>query len=106
MPENNDFIDRKVEGATKIFGMADKNVWAFMLTISMIFNIWLFYLYTSAKNETVSVNNKMSQMVIEEVRKQVTPAVQKEVTEQVKPIAESVDTAKSNLVKFIERIEK
>lgn len=107
MPDTNnkgDFVDRKVEGAVKIFGMAEKNVLALMLVFMILLNAWIFNLYTEAKDETIKVNNDLTQQVIQEVRRQVPGAVKKEVKEQVQPIAESVDTAKNNLERIIERI--
>lgn len=108
MPEEqkDDFIGKRVNDAGKIFGMADKNALALMLAISIIFNFIIFNLYSNAKDEVVITNNKLTERIIEEVKRQVPKEVKDRVEERIEPIAKSVDSTKSNVDKFIERISK
>ena len=85
-----DFIDRKVDGLVKIFGLAQRDFMALMLVLSLIGNIILVY-------QLGEVRKEMTHMVIEEVRKQ----VPQETSKQLRPIKSSVDTTMKQIQEHI-----
>lgn len=114
MPERNDnnkdFIDRKIDGGIKAvetsFTMATKDLKTWFIVILTILALVLIRENYRLVRESKKDTEEWSKIVIDEVRKQVPGAVHREVKEQIKPIAESVDTAKTNIEQFIERVSK
>lgn len=103
MTEQNDSVDRKLKWGSgtikEFFGYVKEDVKSFLIVILVIAYFVKDYQVTLLNRELV---NKVETLL----RERLPGAVQKEVSEQIKPIAESVDTTKSNVDKFIERISK
>lgn len=83
--EKKDFIDRKVDGVVKIFGLADKNFMAFLLTVSILLNVWQLY-------DSRSTERNLNDRIIEEVRRQSAPIIRAEAEKQLTPYAHKIDT--------------
>jgi len=100
MPEEKkDIIDRKVDGVVKIFGLAYKDVVALVATISILGNVYLVY---KVLNVTESLNNR----IVEEVRKQVTPAVNEKVDTKLDGVVTGVDALQDRLNNVIDTVER
>lgn len=111
MEEKDDFIAKRVNDAGKIFGMARADALALMLVLSIFGNIWLGALWQrsqrdliKAKDDLVELTLNMSERINEEIRNQVRPVITQEVTEQVKPIKEGVDTVKTKAEQVFDKI--
>ena len=89
-----DFIDRKINGLERIFGMAQRDFMALMLVLSIIGNIIQAY-------NTDKIQKEMTKIVIEEVRKQ----VPQETSKQLQPIKNSVDTTMKQIQQHINTVE-
>lgn len=85
-----DFVDRKIDGLVKIFGLAQRDFMALMLVLSLIGNIVLVY-------QLGEVRTEMTNMVIQEVRRQ----VPQETSKQLQPIKNSVDTTMKQIQEHI-----
>ena len=92
--KGDDFVDRKIDGLVKIFGLAQRDFMALMLVLSLIGNIILVY-------QLGEVRKEMTHMVIEEVRKQ----VPQETSKQLQPIKNSVDTTMKQIQQHINTVE-
>lgn len=74
-----DFANKRVEDATKIFGLIEKDTKSYViLFLSVLCGIFV-YLYVDAKNENITllmenfVGKKIEQQLPREVKKQVAP---------------------------------
>ena len=92
--KGDDFVDRKIDGLVKIFGLAQRDFMALMLVLSLIGNIILVY-------QLGEVRKEMTHMAIEEVRKQ----VPQETSKQLQPIKNSVDTTMKQIQQHINTVE-
>ena len=95
MSEKADFIDRKVDGLVKIFGLAYKDFVVLVATLSVILNIYLVY---RLLNTTDSLNSQ----IVEEVRRQSRPIIK----EEVEPIKSGVERATNQIDTLIKNITK
>lgn len=95
MSEKADFIDRKVDGLVKIFGLAYKDFVVLVGTLSIILNIYLVY---RLLNTTDSLNSQ----IVEEVRRQSRPIIK----EEVEPIKSGVERATNQIDTLIKNITK
>lgn len=82
---NPDFIDRKLDGVVKIFGLTERNFMALMLTLSLLFNIVQYF-------DTRTTEKELHNQIVEEVRRQAVPEIRKETSNQLKPIKTELDT--------------
>ena len=80
-----DYLDRKIEGIRTIFGLAERDFMALMLTLSLVFNIIQYF-------DTRSTEKELHSQIVEEVRRQAVPAIRKETSDQLKPIKTELDT--------------
>lgn len=87
--ETADFVDRKISGVVEairiFFKLAVEDMRTFILVLSIIANIYLTH-------KLIDNNEKMSKVIIEEVRKQVPMEVKREALEQLQPVKDKVDT--------------
>lgn len=94
--ENRTFVER-VFGS--FFSAQSKDAKGFILVVLTMYSIWITRLY-------IVQNDSLNAKIVEEVRKQVQPAVK----EQIEPIQQKVDTAtqvvksvSSNIDEFIKK---
>lgn len=92
--EKQDMIDRKISGVVKIFGLAERDFMALMLTLSLLLNIVQYY---DVRNTEKELHNQ----IVEEVRRQAVPAIKLETKNQLEPLKNKIDTTVSNLNKVI-----
>lgn len=95
MSEKADFIDRKVDGIVKIFGLAYKDFVVLVATLSVILNIYLVY-------RLLDTTDNLSSQIVEEVRRQSRPIIK----EEVEPIKSGVERATSQIDTLINKINK
>ena len=106
MEQKDDFIGKRVNDAKKLFGMAKEDALALMLVLSIVVNAVFIAMYINAKDEVLAVSNDLNRQIQDEIRRQVPAAVNKEVTTQVKPIADSVSTTQEKIENVIKEIVK
>lgn len=102
-----DFIGKRVNDVRKIFGLAERDFMALMLVISLIGNVLLVWML-------LSQNKSFSDQLVEEVRKQVKPAVQQEVKtelpvkleEAVQPMKDGVKQATDKVDTILQKINR
>lgn len=82
-----DWLDRKIEGVTNalqvFFGMVQKNARDFILTISIVANVYLGH-------KIIDNVERMNERIVEEVRKRVPEEVKKETKSQLGGIADTL----------------
>lgn len=91
---NKDFIDRKVAWFTVLFDLMSRDWKNFIMTLSIISNIYLGHLL-------IKTNKEMSQQIIEEVRRQAVPAIRTETSRQLEPIKSKIDTTVNQINNLI-----
>lgn len=106
MDGKDDFIGKRVNDAKKIFGMAREDAFSLLIVLLIVGNIVFASLWVSAKNETIKVIYSLNDRINEEIRRQVQPVVSQEVTKQVRPIKEGVDTVKNKAAEVFDKILK
>lgn len=98
-----DMIDRKVDGVVKIFGLAYKDIVALVATISILLNVFLVY-------KIITMNEDLNAKIIDEVRKQVSPAVEERVPivvdNRLEGVREGVDKALNKVDTIVQKIAK
>lgn len=77
-----DFLNRRTEDVSKIFGLAQRDFMALMLTISLMSNVYLTY-------KIIDIVLNMSSQITEEVRKQG--------NEMLQPVVDKVESTTSKL---------
>lgn len=92
MENKQDLIDRKVDGLGKLWGYFLQKPVGFICFLSIMANIWLTH-------KLITTNERMSQAIIVEVKKQVAP----EVKEQLKPTKASIDTVVNKVLDVINK---
>lgn len=97
--QKQDMIDRKVDGVVKIFGLAYKDVVALVATISILLNVYLV-------NKVISTNEDLNAKIVDEVRKQVEPAVERKVSDGLEPIREGVNEIKNMAIEVKDKVRK
>lgn len=99
--QKQDMIDRKVEGVVKIFGLAYKDIVALVATLSILLNIFLVY-------KIITMNEDLNAQIVDEVRKQVAPAVNERVPivvdNRLEGVREGVDKALNKVDTIVQRI--
>lgn len=97
--ENKDWLDRKLDRGMEFismaFGMVQKNSRDFILTLSLIANVYLGHKIID--NQEV-MNNK----IVEEVRKQVPTEVKKEAKTQLQGVADTVKNISQDVRGYLE----
>lgn len=97
--EKDDFIGKRVNDVKKIFGLAERDFMALTLIISIIGNIALVWLY-------IDQNKSLNKQIVEEVKRQVAPAVQTKVDDKLNGVVEGVDAIKDRLNNVIDTVER
>lgn len=87
---NPDFIDRKLDGVVKIFGLAHRDFMALMLSISILLNVYLVY-------EIITTSEDLHKQIVEEVRRQSPSLIKQETEQKLNPYLEKLDTAISKV---------
>ena len=96
MPEDKDFIDRRVGNVSTIFGLAREDAITLILVISLLCNVWL-------GREVIIANKDWSKIVVEEVRKQAPRIIEEKVEEKLMPMRDAVDSSTNSINRFIDR---
>lgn len=97
--EKDDFIGKRVNDVRKIFGLAERDFMALLLIVSVGFNIYQAY---TNSNMQERLNNR----IVEEVRRQVTPVVEKKVDDKLDGVVTGVDNLKNRLNNVIDTVER
>lgn len=97
--EKDDFIGKRVNDVKKIFGLAERDFMALMLIISILGNIALVWLY-------IDQNKSLNKQIVEEVKRQVAPAVETKVDDKLNGVVEGVDAIKNRLNNVIDTVER
>lgn len=97
--EKDDFIGKRVNDVKKIFGLAERDFMALMLIISILGNIALVWLY-------IDQNKSLNKQIVEEVKRQVAPAVETKVDDKLNGVVEGVDAIKDRLNNVIDTVER
>ena len=80
-----DYLDRKIDGIRTIFGLAERDFMALMLTLSLLLNLAQYY-------DVRRTERELNDEIKEEIRRQAVPAIRKETSDQLKPIKTELDT--------------
>ena len=86
-----DFIDRKISGVKTIFGLAERDFMALMLTLSLLLNLVQYY-------DVRRTERVLNDEIKEEIRRQAVPAIKNETSKQLEPIQERA------FVKFLDGV--
>lgn len=92
--EKQDAIDRKIDGIVKIFGLAQRDFMALMLTLSLLLNIVQYY-------DVRRTERVLNDEIKEEIRRQAVPAIKNETSRQLEPIKSKVDTTMERINNLI-----
>ena len=92
--EKMDFIDRKITGVKTIFGLAERDFMALMLTLSLLLNIVQYY-------DVRRTERVLNDEIKEEIRRQAVPAIKNETSRQLEPIKTKVDTTMERINNLI-----
>lgn len=92
--EKQDMIDRKISGIVKIFGLAQRDFMALMLTLSLLLNIAQYY-------DVRRTERVLNDEIKEEIRRQAVPAIRNETSKQLEPIKTKVDTTMERINNLI-----
>lgn len=85
-----DFLDRKVDGLVKVFSLVERDWKNFILTISILSNVYLVH-------SLIKTHSEMSDRIIEEVRKQSPQVIKEELAPTKMALDTVVSTIKRNL---------
>ena len=80
-----DYLDRKIDGIRTIFGLAERDFMALMLTLSLLLNLVQYY-------DVRRTERVLNDEIKEEIRRQAVPAIRRETSDQLKPIKTELDT--------------
>ena len=80
-----DYIDRKIDGLRTIFGLAERDFMALMLTLSLLLNLVQYY-------DVRRTERELNDEIKEEIRRQAIPAIRRETSDQLRPIKTELDT--------------
>jgi len=80
-----DYLDRKIDGLRTIFGLAERDFMALMLTLSLLLNLAQYY-------DVRRTERELNDEIKEEIRRQAVPAIRRETSDQLKPIKTELDT--------------
>lgn len=89
-----DMLDRKIDGVVKIFGLAQRDFMALMLTLSLLLNIVQYY-------DVRRTERVLNDEIKEEIRRQAVPAIRNETSKQLEPIKSKVDTTMEKINNLI-----
>ena len=90
-----DAISRRVDDFLRIVNAVGKDARAVLLTASLILNFYL-------GNKLINQDREWTKYIMEEVRRQATPLIKKETTEQLYPYKERLDTTLTKVNSMIE----
>lgn len=95
-----DFIGKRADDATKIFGLIEKDTKSYViLFLSIVCGVFI-YLYISAKNENIKLLTEHF------VKQAVQETLPKEVKKQIQPIEDGWDEARNKIDTLINRNTK
>ena len=94
LDNNKDFLDRKFDGVKTIFGLAERDFMALMLTLSLLLNIVQYY-------DVRRTERVLNDEIKEEIRRQAVPAIKNETSRQLEPIKTKVDTTMERINNLI-----
>ena len=80
-----DYLDRKIDGLRTIFGLAERDFMALMLTLSLLLNLVQYY-------DVRRTERELNDEIKEEIRRQAIPAIRRETSDQLRPIKTELDT--------------
>lgn len=80
-----DYLDRKIDGLRTIFGLAERDFMALMLTLSLLLNLAQYY-------DVRRTERELNEEIKEEIRRQAVPAIRRETSDQLRPIKTELDT--------------
>lgn len=80
-----DYLDRKIDGLRTIFGLAERDFMALMLTLSLLLNLAQYY-------DVRRTERELNDEIKEEIRRQAVPAIRRETSDQLRPIKTELDT--------------
>ena len=89
-----DFLDRKFDGVKTIFGLAERDFMALMLTLSLLLNLVQYY-------DVRRTERVLNDEIKEEIRRQAVPAIRNETSKQLEPIKTKVDTTMERINNLI-----
>ena len=92
--EKHDFLDRKIQGVKTIFGLAERDFMALMLTLSLLLNLVQYY-------DVRRTERVLNDEIKEEIRRQAVPAIKNETSRQLEPIKSKVDTTMEKINNLI-----
>ena len=92
--EKQDFLDRKIIGVKTIFGLAERDFMALMLTLSLLLNLVQYY-------DVRRTERVLNDEIKEEIRRQAVPAIKNETSKQLEPIKSKVDTTMEKINNLI-----
>ena len=92
--EKQDMLDRKISGVVKIFGLAERDFMALMLTLSLLLNLVQYY-------DVRRTERVLNDEIKEEIRRQAVPAIKNETSKQLEPIKSKVDTTMEKINNLI-----
>lgn len=103
MSENkDDFIAKRVNDSTKLFGMIEKDTKSYVILFLTALSATFIYLYISAKNENISLNSALNKQIQDEIRRQLPNEVEK----QVRPIEKGVNSATAKIDTLIQNVTR
>lgn len=96
-----DFLDRKVNAFdkifTKFFEAVQKDSKSFFIVILVFTNIVIFYKYTRSLEIRLDDNKDYSDKIINEIKNQLQPELDRSIEDRTNRIEEKVDSASYNL---------
>lgn len=108
--KNNDFIDRKVSGFEsvfdKFFGAIRQDIKSFFIVLLVLSNIYIFYKYSNSLETRLVDNKQYSDKIIETVKEQLRPEINKNIEQQTQKIETKVDSASSSLEQLKQSFKK
>lgn len=99
-----DFVNKRTEDATKIFGLIERDTKSYViLFLSIVCGVFI-YLYVSAKNENITL--LMENFVGKKIDKRVDEQLPQEVKKQVAPIEEGWNETKDKIDTILDKAKR
>lgn len=105
-----DFIDRKIDGLGKFTNWIKESPLAFLCSVLTCLLFIFVWLYVTAKNENIALQQTSSKQIQDEIRAQlpdaVKPVVKQEVSDQTADMIEKVDTTNGQIQRMLKGVLK